>query len=86
MLFGATGDLAKKKIFPAVYEMARLSRGTAPVIGFASSEWDDERLRQHAREAVEAKGVVDEDVWDDLAAHLLRPRRLPRPRVVQAPR
>ena len=46
VLFGATGDLAKKKIFPAVYEMAR--GGDAPTcrsIGFASSEWDDDRLR-----------------------------------------
>ena len=38
-----------------------------PVVGFASSEWDDDRLRQHAREAIEAKGDVDEAVWDDLA-------------------
>ena len=67
VLFGATGDLAKKKIFPAVYEMTRIDHDHVPVIGFASSEWDDDRLRQHAREAVEAKGDVDEAVWDDLA-------------------
>jgi glucose-6-phosphate 1-dehydrogenase len=67
VLFGATGDLAKKKIFPAVYEMTRLDHDAVPVIGFASSEWDDERLRQHAREAIEAKGDVDEAAWDDLA-------------------
>ena len=41
-----------------------------PVVGFASSEWDDDRLRQHAREAIEAKGPVDEDVWDDLAKRI----------------
>ena len=45
VLFGATGDLAKKKIFPAVYEMARRRPPAVPVIGFASSDWDDERLR-----------------------------------------
>jgi glucose-6-phosphate 1-dehydrogenase len=67
VLFGATGDLAKKKIFPAVYEMTRIDHGHVPVVGFASSEWDDDRLRQHAREAIEAKGPVDEDVWDDIA-------------------
>jgi glucose-6-phosphate 1-dehydrogenase len=66
VLFGATGDLAKKKIFPAVYNMTRSDHDHVPVIGFASSEWDDDRLRQHAREAVEAKGDVDEAVWDDL--------------------
>ena len=67
VLFGATGDLAKKKIFPAVYEMTRVDHDHVPVVGFASSEWDDERLRQHAREAIEAKGPVDEDVWEDIA-------------------
>ncbi len=67
VLFGATGDLAKKKIFPAVYEMARIDQNQVPVIGFASSEWDDDRLRQHAREAIEAKGEVEEPVWDDVA-------------------
>ena len=67
VLFGATGDLAKKKIFPAVYEMTRIDHDHVPVIGFASSEWDDAQLRQHAREAIEAKGPVDEDVWDDIA-------------------
>jgi len=67
VLFGATGDLARKKIFPAVYEMARAEHGTMPVVGFASSDWDDDRLRRHAREAIEALGPPDEDVWDDLA-------------------
>ena len=67
VLFGATGDLAKKKIFPAVHEMTRIDQNHVPVIGFASSEWDDDRLRQHAREAIEAKGPVDEAVWEDVA-------------------
>ncbi|MGK2950015.1 MAG: glucose-6-phosphate dehydrogenase [Acidimicrobiales bacterium] len=69
VLFGATGDLAKKKIFPAVYEMVgdEHQHHGVPIVGFASSEWDDDRLRQHAREAIEAKGEVDEAAWDDLA-------------------
>ena len=66
VLFGATGDLAKKRIFPAVYNMARSGDEAVPVIGFASSEWDDDRLRQHAREAVEARGEVDDAVLEDL--------------------
>ncbi len=66
VLFGATGDLAKKKIFPAVAEMVRMGKPLVPVIGFASSEWDDERLRQHAREAIDAKGPVDEELWQKL--------------------
>ncbi|MET0727987.1 MAG: glucose-6-phosphate dehydrogenase [Acidimicrobiales bacterium] len=70
VLFGATGDLAKKKIFPAVYEMARQGDAPIPVLGFASSEWDDERLREHAREAIEARGEVDEAVWKELAKRI----------------
>ena len=69
VLFGASGDLAKKKIFPAIYEMTKADTAHVPVVGFASSEWDDDGLRQHAREAIEAKGVVDEGVWGDLAKH-----------------
>jgi len=70
VLFGATGDLAKKKIFPAVYKMARSGHDHVPVVGFASSEWDDDDLRQHAREAVEAKGDVDERTWDELVKRI----------------
>jgi glucose-6-phosphate 1-dehydrogenase len=71
VLFGATGDLAKKKIFPAVYNLTRSGEADrVPVVGFASSEWDDDRLRQHAREAVEAKGEVDEATWDDLVKRM----------------
>jgi glucose-6-phosphate 1-dehydrogenase len=74
VLFGATGDLAKKKIFPAVYNMTRSSGDPdlrdVPVIGFASSEWDDERLREHAREGIEAKGEVDEAAWERLVERM----------------
>ena len=70
VLFGATGDLSKKKIFPAVYEMAMAGQASVPVVGFASSEWDDDRLRAHAREAVEAAGDVDEARWSDLAGRI----------------
>ena len=66
VLFGATGDLAKKKIFPAIAEMLRSGKPLVPVVGFASSEWDDDRLRQHAREAIEAKGPVDDELWRKL--------------------
>ena len=41
VLFGATGDLAKKKIFPAVYQMTLEDREHVPLVGFASSDWDD---------------------------------------------
>ena len=70
VLFGATGDLARRKLFQAVYEMAAAGRPPLPIVGFASSEWDDERLRRHAREGIEAAGELDEAVWDDLSARL----------------
>jgi len=52
VLFGATGDLAKKKLFPSLYLLARAGRLDLPVIGVAKSEWDDETIRRHAREDV----------------------------------
>ena len=71
VLFGATGDLAKKKIFPALYRLALSGRIDVPVIGVATREWDDDQLRAYAREAIEAKNdTVDEGVWSQLAANM----------------
>ena len=68
VLFGATGDLAVKRIFPAVYEMARTGKlGDVPVIGVASRDWSVDQLREHAREAIAAKGDIDEAVWAGLS-------------------
>lgn len=72
VLFGATGDLARKKIFPAVYEMELGGRCGVPVIGVASSEWDDDTLRDRAHEAIVERidGTLDEPTWKGLAARL----------------
>ncbi len=72
VLFGATGDLARKKLFPAIYEMARAGQLGVPVIGVARSEWDDDQLRSYAHESVQAttKQPVDEAVFADVAANL----------------
>ena len=70
VLFGATGDLAKKKIFPAVYAMERDGSCGVPVIGVASSEWSDDRLREEARTSIAAKTTLDDVVWKDLAERL----------------
>lgn len=54
VLFGATGDLARKKLFPALYQMVvdgTLSGGV-PVVGVSSSDWSDEDLRDRVRESV----------------------------------
>jgi glucose-6-phosphate 1-dehydrogenase len=71
VLFGATGDLAKKKIFPAVYEMERAAVCGVPVVGVASSEWDDDQLRSAAHDAITANGAeIDEVAWKALASRL----------------
>jgi len=73
VLFGASGDLAYKKLFPALYHLtARRVLEGRPIIGVASSEWDDEMLRTRARESVTAAGIdrLDEAVLDRLTAGL----------------
>ena len=54
VLFGATGDLARKKLFSALYHLEARERLNLPVIGVALSDWDDEQFREHARSAIGA--------------------------------
>lgn len=72
VLFGATGDLARKKLLPAVYHLAeRGLLGEIPVVGVASSDWDDDRLRDHLRGSLEDKDLdIDEEVYDGVAGRL----------------
>lgn len=61
VLFGATGDLAHKKIFPALYAMVAKGTLTEPVIGVAFDAWDLQQLQARARDGiVKATGKVDE--------------------------
>ena len=60
VLFGATGDLARKKLFSAIYHMAADGQAAVPVVGIARSGWNDDRFRAHVRQAVGAT-VVDAD-------------------------
>src|SRR4051812_19289844 len=53
VLFGASGDLAYKKIFPALYAMARRGHLEVPVIGVANSPWTTAELVARAKESVE---------------------------------
>src|SRR5215472_10298445 len=71
VLFGATGDLACKKLFPALYRLAAAKRLGVPVVGVAFSDWDDAGLRACATGAVEAAGGgVDGPVLGELAGRL----------------
>jgi glucose-6-phosphate 1-dehydrogenase len=68
VIFGITGDLAKKMTLKALYDLVENGTLNVPVIGVARNDWKDEDLHQHARDAVEArvkeKGEeFDEDVF-----------------------
>lgn len=52
VLFGATGDLAKRKLFPALYNMAKHGHLGVPVIGVARDTWTDEAFGKHAAESM----------------------------------
>src|SRR3954466_2187573 len=61
VFFGATGDLAYKKIFPALYGMVQHGTLKCPVIGIAKSGWDLSKLCERARESVQMYGAG----WDE---------------------
>ena len=60
VVFGATGDLAHKKIFPALYAMAKRGALKVPVIGVASSKWSLAQLRKRAEDGIRASGKIDD--------------------------
>ena len=70
VFFGATGDLAFRKIFPALYAMTRAGQLGIPVIGVARSAWTLEQFCARARESIEAAVTVDEATFASLASHL----------------
>ncbi len=71
VFFGATGDLAHKKIFPALQSMIKNGALNVPVIGVAKSGWTLEQLRERARDSI-AKygGGVDEQAFQQLCEQL----------------
>jgi len=60
VLFGVTGDLAHKKIFPALYAMVKRGTLRVPVIGVASSKWSVAQLRERATHSVRQSGRIDD--------------------------
>jgi glucose-6-phosphate 1-dehydrogenase len=70
VFFGATGDLAYKKIFPALQAMVRRGHLNMPVIGVSKSGWNVEQLRARARDSVEKHGGVDPAAFDKLSGLL----------------
>jgi glucose-6-phosphate 1-dehydrogenase len=70
VLFGASGDLAHKKIFPALYAMYRRGKLDVPIVGVAKSGWTLNDLREHARDAVRTAAHFDERVFARFASQM----------------
>ena len=71
VIFGITGDLAKKMTFVALYRLERRGQLSCPIVGVAIDVLTDDQLREHARSSIEAAGeTVDDTVFDRLAARM----------------
>jgi glucose-6-phosphate 1-dehydrogenase len=70
VFFGATGDLAYKKIFPALQAMVKRGHLNVPVVGVAKSGWNLDNLRARARKSIEEHGGVDVQAFEKLSSLL----------------
>ncbi len=59
VIFGVTGDLAHKMIFPALYAMAKRGTLTVPVLGVALPKWSVERLHERVEDSIKRSGGID---------------------------
>jgi glucose-6-phosphate 1-dehydrogenase len=66
VFFGATGDLAYKKIFPALQAMAKRGTLAIPVIGVAKAGWGLDQLKARAKDSLEQHGGLDPAAWEKL--------------------
>jgi len=70
VFFGATGDLAYKKIFPALQGMVKRGHLNVPVIGVAKSGWNLDQFRARALDSLEKHGGVDHTAFEKLSGLL----------------
>ena len=70
VFFGATGDLAYKKIFPALQGMIKRGHLNVPVLGVAKSGWNLEQFRARAQDSIEKHGAIDSAAFDRLVSLL----------------
>jgi glucose-6-phosphate 1-dehydrogenase len=70
VFFGATGDLAYKKIFPSLQSLVARGKLQVPVIGVAKAGWNLEQFRARARDSVEKHGGLDAVAFEKLAGLL----------------
>ena len=71
VFFGGTGDLARKKIYPALLALSRKGRLNVPVIVIARSGWSIELLRERVKTELEQRGNVDTVALANLLARLV---------------
>jgi glucose-6-phosphate 1-dehydrogenase len=70
VFFGATGDLAYKKIFPSLQAMVKRGHLGVPVIGVAKAGWNLERFRARVKDSLEKHGGIDGPAFDTLVRSL----------------
>ncbi len=70
VFFGATGDLAYKKIFPALQAMIRTGTLKVPIVGVAKAGWNLDQLKARAKDSLEHHGGVDAASWETLSSLL----------------
>ena len=70
VLFGASGDLSSKMLYPALQALVQHQHLDVPVIGVARSGWDTDKLKAFAHESLEKHGQVDEQAFAKLAGLL----------------
>ena len=70
VFFGATGDLAYKKIFPALQAMVKRGTLDVPVIGVAKAGWGLDQLKARAKDSLEKHGGLDAAAWEKLSSLL----------------
>lgn len=75
VIFGATGDLNKRKLMPALFSLAHDDRlpSNLRIVGFSRTPWSHEEFRQHMHDAVKEFGrveITEESLWDTFAANL----------------
>src|ERR1041385_3376840 len=70
VFFGATGDLAYKKIFPALQAMLKRGHLDVPVIGVAKTGWNLDQLRARAKDSLEKHGGLDLATFEKLSGLL----------------
>ncbi len=70
VFFGATGDLAYKKIFPSLQAMLKRGHLNLPIIGVAKAGWNLDQLKARAKDSLEKNGGLDPVAFDKLCARL----------------